>query len=181
MDKEVIKKIAYEAIKNSFENKNIESKEEILKSNPELNQPKATFVTLKKDGKLRGCIGSLIAHQPFFDDLVKNAKSAAFNDPRFPPLTKEELDKIDLEVSILTEPKLVEYSDVNDLKNKIEIGKDGIILKLGSFQATFLPQVWEELNSFELFFAHLCAKAGLEVDCLSKHPTIYKYQVQKIE
>jgi len=143
-------------------------------------QPKATFVTLKKNGKLRGCIGSLIAHQPFFDDLIKNAKNAAFNDPRFPPLTKEELDKIDLEISILSEPKLVEYDNIEDLKDKIEIGKNGIILKLGVYQATFLPQVWEDLGDFEVFFAHLCIKAGLQSNCLTKHPTIYKYNVQKI-
>jgi len=181
MQNDLIKEIAYNAIKSSFSGKKLIDNEKILKDYPEFNMPKATFVTLKKNGKLRGCIGSLVAHQAFFDDLVKNAKSAAFNDPRFPPLTEEELEKIDLEVSILTEPKLVEYSNIDDLKNKIKIGEDGIILKLGVYQATFLPQVWDELNSFELFFAHLCAKARLQTNCLSKHPIIYKYQVQKIE
>jgi len=177
----LIKEIAYNAIKSSLNGKELLLNEDVLKNNPDFKTPKATFVTLKKNGKLRGCIGSLVAYQPFYKDLISNAKKAAFNDPRFKPLSKDELKDINLEVSILTEPILVKYNNIEDLKNKIKIGKDGIILKYGSYQATFLPQVWDDLNNFELFFSHLCLKAGLEVNCLSKHPVIYKYQVQKIE
>lgn len=116
------------------------------------------------------------------DDLIQNAQSAAFNDPRFPPLTLEEFSSNDItvEVSILSEPKPLSYSDMADLKSKIKIGEDGVILKLGNYQATFLPQVWEQLPTFESFFAHLCQKAGLPANCLESKPQIFIYHVEKI-
>jgi AmmeMemoRadiSam system protein A len=154
--------------------------DEMLKKNPWLKEQGASFVTLtKKDGELRGCIGSLVAHRKLYEDLIYNAKSAAMKDPRFMPLSKEEFENINIEVSILSEPQLVEYSSKEDLKSKIIVGKDGIILKYSSYQSTFLPQVWEQLPSFELFFSHLCQKAGLSGDCLDNKPEIYKYQVRK--
>ena len=180
MDKKLIKEIAVSAIKSALKKGELISKYEAVKKDPKFVLPKATFVTINKNGRLRGCIGSLVAHQEFYNDLVINARKAAFKDPRFKPLGVEELDEIEVEVSILTDPILVEYSDINDLKSKIKIGVDGIILRLGDKQATFLPQVWDSLNNFEIFFNHLCQKAGLSGDCLKHHPTIYKYQVEKI-
>ena len=91
------------------------------------------------------------------------------------------MNKIKLEVSLLTPPVKADYVDTEDLKKKIRAKEDGVILKLNSYQATFLPQVWEELESFELFFAHLCHKAGLGQNCLSEHPEIYIYQVEKMK
>ncbi|MDD2697363.1 MAG: AmmeMemoRadiSam system protein A [Arcobacteraceae bacterium] len=178
---EIIKKIAWDSIKSQLEQKNGVSKYEAVKLFPEFVLPRATFITLKKDGNLRGCIGSLVAHRELFDDLVTNAKKAAFEDPRFRPVTLDELDNISLEVSILTPPTLVQYEDIEDLKTKITIGIDGIILKLGDKQATFLPQVWEDISDFDTFFNHLCRKGGLDGNCLANHPQIYKYQAQKIK
>ncbi|MCK5795039.1 MAG: AMMECR1 domain-containing protein, partial [Anaerolineales bacterium] len=83
--------------------------------------------------------------------------------------------------SLLTPPKKVNYADTQDLKKKIRVGKDGVIVKQNNYQATFLPQVWEELADFELFFTHLCQKAGLGPNCLSSHPEIYTYQVEKVK
>jgi AMMECR1 domain-containing protein len=80
---------------------------------------------------------------------------------------------------VLSAPKALEYSDVHDLRQKIRIGIDGVVLKQGSHKATFLPQVWEDLPSFELFFSHLCQKAGLAHNCLSSHPQIEVYHVEK--
>jgi len=153
--------------------------QKIKEQNSWLNNLGAVFVTLhKKDNhSLRGCIGSIIPHRSLFDDLIHNAKSSAFNDPRFPPLGKEEFDQIEIEVSILSEPQEIDYKDINDLKKQIHINQDGVILKLGNYQSTFLPQVWQELPSFELFFSHLCQKAGLSGDCLYHHPHIFTYQV----
>lgn len=147
----------------------------------ELSKPKATFVTLTLDGGLRGCIGSLIAHRAFLDDLIHNAKAAAFEDPRFYPLTKEEFEKTHIEISILTEPEVVEYTDTADLKSKIVVGVDGIILQLNDRRSTFLPQVWEQIPTFEQFFSHLCQKAGLDGGCLEKHPRIWRYRAEKIK
>ncbi len=178
--KDILLKIAKDAIKSEFDSTKID-KEALIKKYPYLSEQKATFVTLNLNNNLRGCIGSLIAHRSLIDDLIHNAKAAAFSDPRFAPLTKEEFEKIEIEISLLSTPKKVDYTDIDDLKSKITIGKDGVILKLGSYQATFLPQVWEQLSSFELFFDHLCQKAGLGVNCLSNHPEIYIYHVEKIK
>lgn len=173
-------KIAREAIATGF-NGSVIDKDTYLRQYPTLGIEKATFVTLTLHGQLRGCIGSLIAHRPLIDDLISNAQSAAFHDPRFAPLTSVEFVKTDIEVSILSEPLLVNYTNTEDLKSKIRIDVDGVILRDGNYQATFLPQVWEELNDFESFFAHLGMKAGLGSDPLSYHPQIYTYQVEKIK
>jgi len=103
---------------------------------------------------------SLIAYRPLIDDLIENAKSSAFNDPRFPPLKREDIDNITIEISLLSPYKRVEYRDKDDLKGKIRPKVDGVVLKLNGYQATFLPQVWEEIEDFELFFSYLCQKAG---------------------
>ncbi|MDD2780957.1 AmmeMemoRadiSam system protein A [Sulfuricurvum sp.] len=170
--------IAREAILSAFENSQIDTNA-LLRAYPDLAQPYATFVTLTLHGKLRGCIGSLIAHRPLVEDLISNASSAAFRDQRFPSLTPEEFPEIRIEVSLLTSPKRVEYTSKEELRRLIRPLVDGVILRLGNQQATFLPQVWEELTDFDDFFAHLGLKAGIGHDPLSFHPEIYTYQVEK--
>ena len=112
---------------------------------------------------------------------MANSCGAAFQDPRFMPLSRKEFEKTDIEVSLLSEVSLLEYKNIKDLKEKVDVGTDGIILKLGNHQATFLPQVWEQLDDFDSFFGHLCNKAGLETNALELNPLIYKYQVEKIK
>ncbi|MEA3497599.1 MAG: AmmeMemoRadiSam system protein A [Campylobacterota bacterium] len=148
---------------------------------PILGDDAATFVTLTIDGNLRGCIGSLVPRQSLYDDIISNAKSAAFNDPRFIPLSKDEFENTKIEISILTPAVKVNYTDFKDLESKIVPNKDGVILKLGNHQATFLPQVWEQLPSFDLFMLHLYNKAGLEMTEQNLTPEIYTYRVKKIE
>jgi len=177
----VLLQIAKDAILSKFDGRKID-REGLIKRYPELLKKGAVFVTIKERGALRGCIGSLIAHRPLIDDLVENAKSAAFKDPRFMPLSREEAEDIELEISILTPYQRVEYRDVEDLKKKIRPKVDGVVLKLNGYQATFLPQVWEDLSDFDTFFAHLCLKAGINPQgCLEAHPEIYTYQVEKVE
>lgn len=171
--------LAKESIKSRFLEIETKSKEELVALYPALNEKRATFVTLNLKGRLRGCIGSLIAHRTLYDDIVSNAQSAAFNDPRFPPLSYEEFVQTSIELSLLSEPVFLPYRDKIDLKSKINVGKDGVILKLGDKQATFLPQVWEQLPTFELFFEHLCNKANMQYNCLDKNPQIYIYGAQK--
>ena len=137
-------------------------------------------MTLTLDGELRGCIGTLEAHHPLLDDLIANAKAAAFEDPRFHPLSLAEFEKTVLELSLLTPPQKIFYQDIADLKAQVTPGEDGIILQLGRRRATFLPQVWEQLPLFTQFFSHLCQKAGLGADCLASGPDIYRYRVEKI-
>jgi AmmeMemoRadiSam system protein A len=174
-------KIARLSILEEFENKKLINKNEFIKEHPFLLEERASFVTLKIDGNLRGCIGSILPRMPLIDDVIYNAKQAAFNDPRFPPLTPSEYEKIHIEVSILTIPKKLEYEDEKDLKRKIVPKRDGVILSLADKQATFLPSVWDELPLFEIFFGHLCMKAGMNGDCLKYHPLIYTYQAEVIE
>lgn len=149
-----------------------------LFSSKELDRLGASFVTLTKDGNLRGCIGSLVATRALREDICKNAKLAAFSDPRFPPLLREELDSISIEVSLLSEPLEVLFESKSDLKSKIVPHKHGVIIKKGVYQATFLPQVWEQLPEFETFFAHLCAKAGMRGDCIDGELKVFTYEVE---
>ena len=179
MDKKILLKIAKTSILEVFENKKLINKNELLEEYPFLAEERATFVTIKIDGNLRGCIGSILPRMSLIDDVIYNAKESAFNDPRFNPLTPEEFEKIKIEISILTIPQKLEYENKNDLKNKIT-KKDGVILSIGDKQATFLPSVWEELPIFELFFANLCMKAGMNGDCLDYHPFIYTYQTETV-
>ncbi len=179
--RKVLLDIAKKAILEVFEKKKLIDKEELIKKYPWLNEKGAVFVTLNKNNHLRGCIGSILAYRPLIDDLIANAKAAAFNDPRFTPLQKEEIKDLDIEISILTPPKLLEYRDIEDLKRKIKPFRDGVILKYGNFQATYLPSVWEQIPSFDLFFQTLCQKAGLMRNCLELHPTIYTYEAIKIK
>ena len=179
--KEIYLKIARQAIEDQLYNRNTIDKEALIERYPELSQKGATFVTLTLHANLRGCIGSLVAHRILLDDIISNARSAAFHDPRFIPLNKDEISKIEIEVSLLSQPKPVAYTTTAELKSKITIGIDGVVLNLDGRRATFLPQVWEELPSFELFFIHLCQKAGLQSNCLEAHPQIERYQVEKIK
>ena len=178
--KNILLQIARDAIQSKFDGHHID-KESLIERYPELGQKGAVFVTLTEDDNLRGCIGSIVAHTTLLEDIMHNARSAAFDDPRFTSLSESEMDKIKLEVSLLTPPVKVDYVDTEDLKKKIIAKEDGVILKLNGYQATFLPQVWEELTGFELFFAHLCHKAGLGQNCLSEHPEIYTYHVDKVK
>ncbi|MFO7838100.1 MAG: AmmeMemoRadiSam system protein B [Desulfosalsimonadaceae bacterium] len=143
---------------------------------------RGTFVTLTKNGQLRGCIGSLVPDNPIREGVKENAVNAAFHDPRFPGLSKKELDQIRIEVSLLTEPRPLEYKNADDLLQKIRPHTDGVILKKGMHSATFLPQVWEQLPEKEMFLSQLCMKAGLSADAWKKGDLeILTYQVQYFE
>ena len=171
--------IAKKAIEEELLNKSLIDIVELESNYNFLNDIRACFVTLKIDGRLRGCMGSLQANKKLVDDVIHNAQCAAFRDFRFQPLSKQEFEEIKIEVSILSVPKIVIYDSVEELREKIRPGIDGVILKKEQNQATFLPQVWEELPSFDEFFEHLCLKAGLEFDTLNYFPEIYTYQVEK--
>jgi AmmeMemoRadiSam system protein A len=143
---------------------------------------RGTFVTLKIDNQLRGCIGNLNPDKSILDGVQDNAINAAFQDPRFRPLSKSEFDKIDIEISLLTEPKPLEFQDANDLLVKLRPNIDGVIIRKGMYSATFLPQVWEQLPGKEEFLGHLCAKAGLPAQAWRQPGLeVLTYQVQYFE
>lgn len=146
---------------------------------PELAQPGACFVTLSREGKLRGCIGSLDAWRPLRDDVRANACAAAFNDPRFPPLTGEEFAQLRIEVSLLTQAQPISFADEADALAQLRPGIDGVVLEHGRHRSTFLPQVWADLPEPRQFLAQLRIKAGLPVNFWSPELKLSRYQVQK--
>ena len=142
-----------------------------------LKEKRGCFVTLNKNGMLRGCIGSLTSMVPLYEGIVENTINAALRDPRFPPVTPEELADITIEISVLTPPREISYETTGELIGKIE-GK-GVIIQSGYSQATFLPQVWEQLPSPQEFLSHLCMKAGLSSDYWNTHTlTVFIYEAQ---
>ena len=129
---------------------------------PKLLERKACFVTLTKDGALRGCIGHLTALEPLHQAVADNARNAALRDPRFPPVQADELGKIRIEISVLTEPQPLAFSSPEDLLRKLHPNEDGVLLHFGPRTATFLPQVWAQLPDKVEFLEHLSQKAGRE-------------------
>jgi AmmeMemoRadiSam system protein A len=137
---------------------------DLEKYTPRLQQNGASFVTLTRHEALRGCIGTLEAYQPLVQDVCEHAEAAALEDYRFPPVRKEELDQIKIEVSVLTPAVPLEYSTSDELIERLRPGIDGVVLRDGIHRATFLPQVWEQLPEPEDFLSHLCAKMGAASD-----------------
>ena len=146
---------------------------------PALANPAATFVTLTQDGDLRGCIGSLEAHRPLAQDVAENAVAAAFRDPRFAPLSEDELDRTRVEVSLLEAPEAIDFKDEADALAQLRPGLDGLILTHGNRCATFLPQVWESLPQPQRFMSQLKLKAGLPAYFWDDDIGLARYGVQK--
>ncbi|MEW5881820.1 MAG: AmmeMemoRadiSam system protein B [Pseudomonadota bacterium] len=146
---------------------------------PFLDEPGASFVTLRKRGELRGCIGTLRAQRPLGEDVAHNARAAAFADPRFAPLALHEFDAIRIEVSLLSEPVPVAAADESRLLATLRPHVDGVVFEFGARRSTFLPQVWEALPDPREFLAQLKRKAGLPADFWSDEVRISRYTVRK--
>ena len=169
-------KLCRDVISSRFDNRKIYTNHDHI-----FNEFGACFVTLKKHGNLRGCIGSIIAHQPLIVDVVQNAQNAAFRDPRFNPLSQNELADLTIDISILSEPKQITFKDEEDLLNQIVPYKDGIIIKDRGLQAVYLPSVWEDLPDKELFLKSLKRKAGMPENHFSKTFEAYRFYSDMIE
>ncbi len=184
MEVETIGKLLIDLVRitifDKLNNQKTLDKDEFIKKFPNFEKKAATFVTLTIDGKLRGCIGSLIPHDTLYEDLTSNALKAAFEDPRFTPLTKEEFEKVKVEISLIGPITPVSYRNFEDLRGKIKPYEHGVILRLGAKQGTFLPQVWEDLPDYDQFMVHLFYKAGLDPSCVEEAPEIFVYTVDKI-
>lgn len=143
-----------------------------------LAQPGATFVTLTRQGQLRGCIGSLEAYRPLAEDVAANARAAAFRDPRFDPVDATEYPDIALEVSLLSAPEPFPVRDEGDALARLRPGEDGLVFTFQGRRATFLPQVWESLPDPEAFLTQLKRKAGLPGDFWDPAVHLERYRVQ---
>ncbi len=152
---------------------------EAITDSPELQAPGAVFVTLTRNGQLRGCIGSLEAWRPLAEDVRKNALAAAFRDPRFKPLGIEELPATRVEVSLLGAPETMIFNSEADALAQLRPDIDGVILTAGRHRATFLPQVWEQLPEPATFLARLKEKAGLSASYWGPDVRLERYAVTK--
>ncbi|MGD9870639.1 MAG: AmmeMemoRadiSam system protein A [Thauera sp.] len=151
----------------------------VIPDDPRLHEKAATFITLIKDGELRGCIGSLRRSRELGDDVMHNALAAAFEDSRFSPLAADELDAITIEVSVLSEPEFLDFFGEEELLAQLRPGEDGLIIFSGCRSATFLPQVWEQLPEPRQFLAALKHKAGLPTNREVVELMAARYHVQK--
>lgn len=145
-----------------------------------LREPGACFVTLRREGELRGCIGSLEARRPLAVDAALNAASAAFDDPRFVPVSTAELVDLSLEISILEPSRPLPARTEQELLALLRPGLDGLVLCLGERRATFLPAVWRSLPDPREFVRELKRKAGLSADFWSPGLAFERYEVREI-
>ena len=147
----------------------------------EFSQKQGVFVTLQKNGYLRGCIGFVEPIYTLYEGVISAAKSAAFSDPRFPPLDKKELPGLNVEVSVLTVPSVIEVRNPEEYLSKIQIGRDGLIVKGVFSSGLLLPQVAVEYKwDVQTFLSQTCVKAGLEPDSWQDFDKsrIYSFQSQ---
>ena len=147
-----------------------------------LQKDGASFVTLTKGGRLRGCIGALEPYQPLILDVQEHAVAAAVSDYRFPRVREEELSQLKIEISRLTTIKPLVYGSTPELIQKLRINVDGVLIKDGGRRATFLPQVWEQLPDPAEFLSHLCMKMGAQADLWRRRKLeVFTYQVEKFK
>jgi len=143
-----------------------------------LRAPRASFVTLRRRGALRGCVGSLEARRPLAEDVACNAFAAAFRDPRFAPLLAEELAALHVGISVLAPAEPLQAEDEAALLGQLRPGVDGLVLRRGPHRATFLPAVWESLPEPRDFLRALRSKAGLPRDHWSRDLAFERYTVE---
>ncbi len=146
---------------------------------PEALRPvRATFVTLEIADRLRGCIGTLEARSPLVQDVAEHAFAAAFEDPRFLPLRKEEFSQLDIHLSILSPPQALSFGSEEELLAQLRPNIDGLIIRFGQRHATFLPTVWETLSNPYIFLTQLKQKAGLPLDFWSPELQAERYTTE---
>ena len=144
-----------------------------------LQEQAACFVTLTQQGQLRGCIGTIEAHRSLLEDIKHNAIAAAFKDTRFSPLTSDEFDETEIEVSLLSPMQKLEFSNEQEALVQLQPGVDGVVFEYAHYRSTFLPQVWEQLPDVDVFMAHLKHKAGLTPDFWADQVKLSRYTVSK--
>ena len=174
-DQQICRKIALQSIKHGLE----EGRALHVNTSDyssDLQQNLASFVTLHKNGELRGCIGALEAQQPLINDISEHAYAAAFQDPRFSVLQDNEYEQLELEISVLGKPELMTFESEKDLLQQIRPDVDGLIIEYGYNRGTFLPSVWQQLPDKKEFLNHLKMKAGLPVHWWDNAAKISRYE-----
>ena len=176
--KQQLHEIAKNSIVNGL-NKSEPINIELSDYDVDLQTKRATFVTLHKHGQLRGCIGILEPLRPLAEDIAQNAFAAAFSDHRFPPVSADEIDHLDIHISILATPEEISFSSEDDLVSQLRPGVDGLIMQEGNQRGTFLPSVWESVTDRHDFLNHLKQKSGLPANYWSDTIRVQRYTVEE--
>jgi len=173
-EKDYLLRLARQKLNSIYDDKeiNLDTKE----LTPNLEKVQGCFTTLNKNKNLRGCIGHILPQEELYKCVMDNIENAALNDRRFQPVIEDELDELEIEISVLSVPEKLEFSSPEDLLNKLRPMVDGVVLKSGFYQSTYLPQVWESFPSKELFLSSLCQKARLSHDCWKSNIEVLTYQ-----
>lgn len=178
-ERRILLKLAREALEDAVNGRSLKKID--LKDFPaSLREKRASFVTLTKQGFLRGCIGALEPYLPLVEDVREHSVAAGLQDYRFAPVEPQELGEIEIEISCLTVPQVLDYESPAHLLEQLRVGIDGVILMDGAHRATFLPQVWEKLPDKNQFLGQLCQKMGASQDLWwRKKLKVLIYQVEE--
>ena len=177
-DRETLMRVAVDSIRHGLDTGRA-LKVNVEDYSPALQQAGASFITLTILRQLRGCIGMLAATRPLVEDVAANAYAAAFEDPRFPPLTEAEYGQLEYHISILNPAEDMEFESEADLLQQLQPGIDGLVLEDRGRKATFLPSVWESLPRPTEFLQHLKQKAGFSADYWSDSMRVQRYTVEE--
>ncbi len=173
---EIIRKLAVLSIKSKLDNLNLK-----VENCPRALETRlASFVTILEGGILRGCIGSIVPHQPLVVDVCQNAINAAFKDPRFTPVQANEFEKLQFSISLLTRPEQISFENEEDLLNKLQPEIDGLIIRDAGRQAVYLPEVWKQIPDKKEFLNSLKQKAGLPADWFSDTFEAYRFKTELV-
>ncbi len=176
-EREILTEVARSTIEGGLDGE--EPRVDPSAHSPALQEPRASFVTLRKQGELRGCIGALEAERALVEDVARSAHGAAFRDPRFPPLRAEEFQELEIHISVLSPLELMPARSKDDLIASLRPKVDGLLLRQGTLRGTFLPSVWESLPDPRDFLRELERKAGLGPDAWSQPIECLRYTTQE--
>ena len=179
MSQSLLLQIARESITEVLEAKSTIDKTQLIQDYPVLNETIASFVRIYINNKLRGSHGSIFSSRSLLEDIIHNAKAAAFEDSNFSPLKTSEYLRANIELSLLTPPKELQYDNLESIRQQVTPYKDGLIISLGKKRSAFLPQIWSELDDFDTFFSCLLKEASLSPQDMVSHPKILIFQVEK--
>lgn len=179
MSQSLLLQIVRESITEVFEAQHTIDKEKLLNDYPVLNEPVASFVSIYLGDELRGTHGSIFPSRSLLDDIIHNAKAAAFEDPRFSALKTSEYLYATIELSLLTPPTQLQYTTTAEIKAQVRPQTDGMIISLGEKESAFLPQIWSQLEDFDTFFSQLIKEADISPNDISSHPQIFTFQIEK--
>lgn len=180
-ERELLLRIARDTIVSSCAEAKFVHSEDLIRhaqTNEKLAEIRNSFVTLTKNGGLRGCIGSHHARYPLPSDVARNAFSSAFHDPRFPAITADELTAVIIEIAVLSPQEAIPVNSEAELLSELRPHVDGLTIEDGEHRATFLPKVWENLQDQHKFLAALKSKAGMRPDYWSPNVKAYRYHAE---